>query len=62
MEWNDDDLNLRLGGATREKWSIIGWEGQVVVCGYLLLQGGSPRQCRLRTVYSGPLIEYLIMY
>jgi hypothetical protein len=56
------DLNLRPGGATRGKWSIIRWEGRGVVCGYSRLQGGSPRLCRLRTVRSGPLNEYLIMY
>jgi hypothetical protein len=44
MEWIYD-LNLRPGGATREKQSIIGWEGRGVVCGYSTLQGGSPRLC-----------------
>jgi hypothetical protein len=39
--WNDD-LNLRLGGATRGKRSIIGWEGRGERCGYSRLQGGSP--------------------
>jgi hypothetical protein len=33
-EWNDVDLNLRWGGATRGKGSIIGWEQWGVVCGY----------------------------
>jgi hypothetical protein len=28
--------------ATSEKWSIIGWEGREMVCGYSRLQGGSP--------------------
>jgi hypothetical protein len=32
-EWNVD-LNLRPGVATREKRSIIGWEGHGVVYGY----------------------------
>jgi hypothetical protein len=33
-EWNEwiVDLNLRLGGATSGKWSIIEWEGREVVC------------------------------
>jgi hypothetical protein len=52
-EWIDG-LNLRSDGATREKWSIFGWEGRGVVCGYSELQGGSPHLCRLRTVHSKP--------
>jgi hypothetical protein len=55
-------LNLRPDGATRRKWSIIGWEGQGEGCEYSSLQGGSPCLCRLRTVHSGPLNEHLIMY
>jgi hypothetical protein len=39
MEWC---LNLRPGGATSGKWSIIGWEGRGVACGYSRLQGSSP--------------------
>jgi hypothetical protein len=58
----NDDLNLRPGGATRGKWSIIGWEGRGEGCGYLRLQGGSRRLCRLRTVRSGLLNEHLVMY
>jgi hypothetical protein len=27
-EWIDDGLNMRPGGATRGKRSIIGWEGR----------------------------------
>jgi hypothetical protein len=47
LKWNllenlVNDLNLRLGGATRGKPSIFGWEGQRVVYGYSILQGGSP--------------------
>jgi hypothetical protein len=60
-EWNAD-LNLRSGGATTRKQSIIGWEGQGVVCGYSRLQRGSPGLCQLRTIRSGPLNEHLIMY
>jgi hypothetical protein len=41
----DDNLNLRLGRATRGKQGIFGWEGHGVVCGYSELQGGSPRMC-----------------
>jgi hypothetical protein len=59
--WNDD-LNLISDGATREKRSIFGWEGQGVVVGYLRLQGGSPCLCRLTTIHTGPLIEHLILY
>jgi hypothetical protein len=59
---NECCLNLRPDGATRGKWSIIGWEGRWVVCGYSRLQGGSPCLCWLRIVRSGPLNEYLIMY
>jgi hypothetical protein len=55
----DDDLNLRPGGVTRGKWSIFGWEGRGVVCGYLSLQGGSPHLCRLSTVHSESLCKYL---
>jgi hypothetical protein len=40
-DWNVD-LNLRLGGATRGKGSIIGWEGRGEECGYSRLQDGSP--------------------
>jgi hypothetical protein len=60
-EWNDD-LNLRPSGATKEKQSIFRWEGRGVVCGYLRLQGGSLRLCRLRTIRIGLLSEHLIMY
>jgi hypothetical protein len=35
-------FNLKPGGATSGKWSIIKWEGRGVICGYLRLQGGSP--------------------
>jgi hypothetical protein len=59
-EWNDVDLNLRSGGATRGKGSIIRWEGLGEECGYSRLQGGSPHLCQLRTVRSGPLNEHLI--
>jgi hypothetical protein len=38
----NDGLNLRPGGATRGKWSIIGWQGWGERCGYSRLQGGSP--------------------
>jgi hypothetical protein len=61
IEWNVN-LNLRPGGTTRRNGCIIEWEGRGVVCGYSRLQGGSPCLCRLRTVHSGPLNEYLIMY
>jgi hypothetical protein len=57
-----DDLNLRPGGATREKWSIIGWDGRGVLYGYSRLHGASPLLCRLSTVHSGPLNEHFIMY
>jgi hypothetical protein len=57
-EW-DDDLNLRLGEATRGKRSIFGWEGWGVVCGYLMPQGGSPHLCRLMTIRSGTLSKHL---
>jgi hypothetical protein len=40
-----DDLNFRLGGTSRGKWSIFRWEGRRVICGYSRLQVGSPRQC-----------------
>jgi hypothetical protein len=60
MDGMNDVLNLRPGGATREKRSIIGWEGQRVECGYSRLQGGSPRLCWLRTIHSGSLNEHLI--
>jgi hypothetical protein len=56
----DDDLNLRPRGATRKKWSIFGWEGRGERCGYLRLQSGSPRVCRLRTIRRGTLNEHLI--
>jgi hypothetical protein len=46
------------GGATI-KQSIIGWEGRGEGCGYSRLQGGSPFLCRLRTISSGTLSEYL---
>jgi hypothetical protein len=58
----NDVLNLRPGGATRGKGSIIRWEGRGEGCGYLRLQGGSPCLCQLRTVHSGPLNKHLIMY
>jgi hypothetical protein len=48
----DDDLNLRPGGASIGKWSIFGWEGRGVVCGYLSLS-------QLRTIHSGTLSKYL---
>jgi hypothetical protein len=53
------DLNLRSSGETREKWSIFGWEGRGVVCGYLRLQDGSPRLCRLRTIHNRTMSKYL---
>jgi hypothetical protein len=59
-DWND--VYLRSDVATRGERSIIGLEGRREGCGYSRLQGGSPRLCRLRTVYSGPLNEHLIMY
>jgi hypothetical protein len=59
--WNDD-LNLRMGGATRGKRSMFVREGRGVVYGYSRLQGSSPRLCRLKTVHSGPLNEHLILY
>jgi hypothetical protein len=53
MEWNGMKwcLNLRPGGTTRGKRSIIKWEGCGEGCGYSRLGGGSPAY-----VDWGPLV------
>jgi hypothetical protein len=50
----DENLNLSLGGAIREKRRILDGKDERGLMSDSELQGGSPCQCHLRTASVGP--------
>jgi hypothetical protein len=61
----DENLNLRLGGAVRGKWTIWDGKGESGLMSNSELQDGSPRLCGLRTKLVGPFgtsFDYVLMH